>query len=192
MCAGRLKGVVRQPGEGLPVVMSVVMHVLGSLCGAACLCVWLGLAGLASAATVPVVPGADVVSGLAEPGDGPPTGGRPVRDHRDPEQRAWRDGPAYAPGLVLNRRADRSASGLPEIAKAVLGIISGPGSAAARPGMVLVLSLERSGRHRIMRIELSSAQVRALGVASLPHDLPRFVQIATAPAGRLPTDPTRP
>jgi hypothetical protein len=106
--------------------------------------------------------------------------------------RGWKIGPVYAPALILNRRAERSPACLPEIAKAVLGIISGGASPDAQGASVMVLTMDGVGMQRIVRIAFTSGARSRLRVASLPNDLPRFVRAASVPSGRLPTDPTRP
>jgi hypothetical protein len=105
---------------------------------------------------------------------------------------AWKTGPVYAPGLILNRRAERSPAFLPEIAKAVLGIISAGTSSDAQGASAMVLTMDGAGAQRIVRIAFTSGARSPLRVASLPDDLPRFVRAASAPSGRLPTDATLP
>ncbi len=104
----------------------------------------------------------------------------------------WKTGPAYAPRLILNSRAERSPARLPEVAKAVLGIISAVGSTDAYGASVMVLTLDGAGVQRIVRISFESGAHSPLRVASLPDDLPRFVRAASLPAGRLPTDASLP
>jgi hypothetical protein len=128
---------------------------------------------------------------------GSPDQGRPMRRFPVAGQaadgmRAGQTGPSYAPSLLLSRKAETSVACLPEIAKAVLGIISEARATQASPGSVLVLSLEGSVRHRIARIGLHHAGGPRLRTAELPADLPRFVQIAMAPSGGLPTAPAFP